>query len=340
MIEYASQSAVLNATEKYIGKRTNIAPAIHELRERPDTLERIVWQFDDVIGSLNTWIKPDYPDHLIGNFERAAMPNVLKIRDSLGDFKFPYLTGVLSDSSRTGLKKGIKSLKEASTRMRRGEVEAPDGWQFHQDEMSAEDLTSALLIEIYGLYVRQMNPGFGEQGINPVIAFEEVLALTNPNTDLFIAVNKWYAQEEGFSEGLVRYVRRMDVSKLKRRRPYIENPVYEIAEISDSSASISDAAFKISLDPKAYSERMMEAKLQGIMAAIKSRSSRIFLVHWIGGKVPSGVWVGDKEIAWTQHGMVTDTKGERIGLYERVMENDGRHGDEQLIIVYLTEKPL
>lgn len=63
-------------------------------------------------------------------------------------------------------------------------------------------------------------------------------------------------------------------------------------------------------------------------------SSEILLLEWEGNKIPRGAKIGNKEIAWTQHGIVTDKNGDDIGTYERIVEFGGVSKYQQVMLVY------
>ncbi len=63
-----------------------------------------------------------------------------------------------------------------------------------------------------------------------------------------------------------------------------------------------------------------------------------FLIEWTGNKIPRGASINGVQIGWTQHGIVTGTKGEDLGLYERLVECGGPRGTEQKMLVFANNK--
>lgn len=64
------------------------------------------------------------------------------------------------------------------------------------------------------------------------------------------------------------------------------------------------------------------------------RAKDIFLLEWVGHKIPRGAVINGKAIGWTQNGMVVSDHGEDIGTYERTIESGGASGKEQKMLVF------
>lgn len=80
---------------------------------------------------------------------------------------------------------------------------------------------------------------------------------------------------------------------------------------------------------------VLELKFNRLLAITRNRSDRLFLLSWIGNKVPRGAQILDQQVTWTQHGMVQAEPGGNIGTYDRLVEFGGRSGKEHLMLVYL-----
>ena len=78
-----------------------------------------------------------------------------------------------------------------------------------------------------------------------------------------------------------------------------------------------------------------ENTVNALLRAQAMRSQYAFKLTWTGGKIPRGANILGHIIAWTQNGMVTSEKGQKIGTYERTKEFDGPKQDEQEMIVYV-----
>jgi len=70
------------------------------------------------------------------------------------------------------------------------------------------------------------------------------------------------------------------------------------------------------------------------LQAVASCAKSFFLLEWEGGKVPRDAEINGKKVAWTQHGLVTDTEGKTIGTYERLAEFGGKSGNMQKMLVF------
>lgn len=333
LLEADIHEGFLNFAARYISQRKNINPAITELRRNPDTFTRIAWQFDQVIDDFECRVKSKFPPH---DYEVTLMPNVFRARELLKDKEIPGLVSLYRDNALHHLKTGVWVFQEANRLMEKGERDSrSDGWLFHQDLDDTEDLTSVLLLEMYGLYSRRINPELTANGINPVVALEEVLGYGHIHSDLFIAARRWYTEDKGFSPRMIRHINSIDVTKLKRSRPPIENPEYKIFEVKDPNAILSEETRAVLLGAHNPDQLMTEVGLQRLLCAFKARAEKVYLVHWEGSEVPRGIVIGGQEVAWTQSGVVTAREGKKIGTYERIIKHGGRYGDEQFMAIFL-----
>jgi len=81
-------------------------------------------------------------------------------------------------------------------------------------------------------------------------------------------------------------------------------------------------------------DRTTEARLDSLLRKMRS-GKRVFLLDWEGSKVPRGVVIDGKEIAWTQNSMVTSTERKHIGTYERTVEYGGASGEHHQMVIYM-----
>ena len=72
-----------------------------------------------------------------------------------------------------------------------------------------------------------------------------------------------------------------------------------------------------------------------ILSAMRHHANKVFHLQWEGNKIPRGALIEGAEIAWTQNGMVSGSKGENIGTYERLVEFGGASGKEQQMLVFV-----
>lgn len=74
-----------------------------------------------------------------------------------------------------------------------------------------------------------------------------------------------------------------------------------------------------------------------INASIQNHDKQ-YLLSWNGNKVPRGARVDGHIIAWTQHGIITNSNGTTIGHYQRLSEFGGHDGTEQRMLVAMLRK--
>lgn len=333
MHETIDQDIFLRLPERYLSQRENIGPALVELKEKPEILGRITWQFDRVLGQFNTRTDPRYD---MSPWEMDLMPNTMKIREVLKGRYFPDFYQLRKNRGFNNVSTAVRTFQEANQLMLQDELEMEgNSWRFHQEIINTEDLAAAMLLELYGKFICNLYPDLQVASLKPIIAIKENLAINGINTGLFIAAQPYYTVEEGFSPKLVKKVQSMNPSSLKRCRPSIENPEYRLFEVKDPNAILSEEARAVLLGAQNPDQLMIEVKLQGLLGAMKTRAERVYLVHWEGSKVPQGIVVGGKEVAWTQNGVVKARGGEMIGTYERIIEEGGKYGDEQFMAIFL-----
>src|SRR5688572_21453544 len=110
---------LLGLTERYLGQRVNIAPTLTNLRENPATLERIVWQFDQVVESLNCYTRsPAW----IEDLERDLVPHAIKLGETLKGNPLPTLSQFEQSCERRFYVAGGKAFREANRLMQQGEA--------------------------------------------------------------------------------------------------------------------------------------------------------------------------------------------------------------------------
>lgn len=105
----------------------------------------------------------------------------------------------------------------------------------------------------------------------------------------------------------------------------------EAIKVTDLSSAKSSELLKelvkdINLGDKATSEMFTQ-----MLKENRSHSEKIFLVEWRGLRVPQGVVLNGKTISWTQNGVVTDSKGNIVGTYERVVDE----ANEQKMLFFM-----
>lgn len=114
----------------------------------------------------------------------------------------------------------------------------------------------------------------------------------------------------------------------------ITNPVVEVIEISI------DPVLKRILGPDGIQIRVdlgdiaISRNFNMLLATICERPSKMFLLRWTGGRVPVGAEAHGHIITWTQHGIVY-ADGRMIGAYDRLIDNPGRDGAEQVMLVQI-----
>jgi len=72
---------------------------------------------------------------------------------------------------------------------------------------------------------------------------------------------------------------------------------------------------------------------KALISQMLQNSKNVFVMEWKGSKVPRKGRISDKEIGWTQHGMITSTNSEHLGTYERLIEFGGANQDEHVMVI-------
>lgn len=84
---------------------------------------------------------------------------------------------------------------------------------------------------------------------------------------------------------------------------------------------------------------LTESMLEGLRAELMKRADDAFILIWEGNKIPRGAEINGYRIGWTQNGEVRSDAGERIGVYDRLLEFGGPSGKEQQMLIFCTAKP-
>lgn len=82
------------------------------------------------------------------------------------------------------------------------------------------------------------------------------------------------------------------------------------------------------------------SQVRDLVDAEKQARSGKLLLSWEGSKVPRGVTIQGKTIAWTQHGIVRAEGGGIIGYYDRVEQWAGPEGNRHKMIISLNDPDL
>lgn len=81
-------------------------------------------------------------------------------------------------------------------------------------------------------------------------------------------------------------------------------------------------------------DKQQERRLNDLLAQIR-QDTRVYLLDWEGSKVPRGVTIEGKVIAWTQNGMVVATDHSTIGTYDRTIEFGGESRQHHQMLIYV-----
>lgn len=71
---------------------------------------------------------------------------------------------------------------------------------------------------------------------------------------------------------------------------------------------------------------------QSMIAGLARLQPNHFLLRWNGTKIPRGAFVGDHEIGWTQHGILTG-KNQDLGYYTRLEQFGGDDGTLHIMLI-------
>lgn len=72
---------------------------------------------------------------------------------------------------------------------------------------------------------------------------------------------------------------------------------------------------------------------QELVKGLMRQQEHHFVLAWKGTKIPRGAKVGDVDIGWTQHGMITGQGGEQLGFYDRMAEFGGKDRDTHIMLI-------
>jgi hypothetical protein len=81
------------------------------------------------------------------------------------------------------------------------------------------------------------------------------------------------------------------------------------------------------------STALSEVNLAEILGPAR-RNSDIFILDWEGARSPRGAVVNGHTISSTQHGIVY-TEKDMIGTYERLVDQGGESGRQNVMLVYI-----
>jgi len=148
-------------TKAYLNDIPNVSSALTEFNANPGEFNARVKEFTTVLVAFNM------TTCLESNLG-AEYLNVLQYRRAMGRYPVPMPQSILSDHNRYFLHIAAETLVDINLKTKKGE------WKFPTEVKDPKVLTSALLIEGYGLFLERLYdaPGLAR---NFVLGFEEVL---------------------------------------------------------------------------------------------------------------------------------------------------------------------
>lgn len=79
------------------------------------------------------------------------------------------------------------------------------------------------------------------------------------------------------------------------------------------------------------------AQASAVIGALAANKTLTQVMKWKGSKIPRGGKVGNIEIGWSQHDIITGKNGEQLGFYERLQEFGGANHDEHVMLIRVNE---
>jgi hypothetical protein len=86
-------------------------------------------------------------------------------------------------------------------------------------------------------------------------------------------------------------------------------------------------------------ERAVSALCSTLLNELAEQADKGYMLKWQGSaRVPRGVTLGSRVIAWTQHGRVISEAGEHFGVYERLLDAEGPNRDSEMMVLTFPEQ--
>lgn len=86
-------------------------------------------------------------------------------------------------------------------------------------------------------------------------------------------------------------------------------------------------------------QKELSSYYSGLLNLAVDRADAAYLLTWQGGnRVPRGVQLGSRVIAWTQHGRVLTEDGEHFGVYDRLKDLDGPSQVNEMVVLTFPER--
>jgi hypothetical protein len=123
------------------------------------------------------------------------------------------------------------------------------------------------------------------------------------------------------------------VEEIARYRPF------DPAEVSISPISLDEslderiatelgANLRGAVDDDTISKIIVNAEVNDLLEITRYGATEAYLLYWHGScRVPKGVSIGDKIISQTKWGFVKDNRGEFVGTYHRLIDQETLNGD-------------
>jgi hypothetical protein len=196
-------SPSIDLAEKHLSQRTNIAKALGKLKEKPEILDNLEGEFDQVIGTLNLLLQADELDPMLKNIglvresrrEEAVFPKIASLKETK---QLGTAFAILAATAK---------VNRLMTAGEKGETIGGDAMAFHQDITDPEELAADVLIETYGQFCQRLARFKGLERRNVVLALEEALGYKHQDSRLWQFIKPWISKEEGFSLEFVDFVK-------------------------------------------------------------------------------------------------------------------------------------
>jgi hypothetical protein len=164
-------SPSIDLAERHLSQRKNIAEALGKLKEKPEVLNKLEEEFDQVLGTLNLLLQADEPNPML--------KNIALVKKGRGEAAvFPTIAS-LKETKQLGTVFAIQAATaKVNWLMRAGEKDETIGggaMAFHQNITDPEELAADVLIETYGQFCQRLVKFKGLKRTDIVLALEEAL---------------------------------------------------------------------------------------------------------------------------------------------------------------------
>lgn len=176
-----AQRLMLRGADVHLTSTPNIESTVNNIRRSPEDFNARIGEFSEGVETLSTELSSS-------NTDRMDYFNVFRLRNELEGRPLPTLAGIIDTKDRLALSVAQDTFRDINERINRGE------WQFPTQVTDQGQLTSGLLIEGYGLFLKKLYDT-PELSRVFVLAFEEVLWHKFQGSNILKDVLPWMIEE-------------------------------------------------------------------------------------------------------------------------------------------------